>query len=299
MTIYSHPQYAASLAEFGSPFALRDCGGWILKRRIPGFEYHDAMGCYPLFACKDWSSLAGDIYELEGKLVSLSLVTDPFGDYSLDALKALFDVCFLFKQHYVTDLSQPLEKAVRRYYRVHARNALMKISIEQCDPPDKYLSEWIQLYSHLINRHHITGIRTFSEASFRVLLSIPGVEMFIASYNQEIIGAIIWLIDGEVGYAHLSAFSPLGYELGAPYALCWTTMQHYAKSLRWLDFGSGPGLSQKGDGLTIFKKGWTNEARPVYLCGKVLDKKRYEEISGVKGLSELNYFPAYRAEEFL
>ncbi|MFC2055317.1 hypothetical protein ACFLV7_13640, partial [Chloroflexota bacterium] len=105
MTGYGHPGYAQSLAEFGTPIELPRCGGWILERQIPGFLYRDAMGCYPLFCCKDWSRLHEDMDEIGSELVSLSLVTDSFGDYSMEALKDLFDVCFLYKQHCVTDLS--------------------------------------------------------------------------------------------------------------------------------------------------------------------------------------------------
>lgn len=298
MTGYKHPQYAFSLAEFGTPRELPQCGGWILERQIPNFPYRDGMGCYPIFACKDWAELGNDIHALEGKLVSLVLVTDPFGDHSLDQLESLFDVCFLFKQHYVTDLAQPIELSVRKRYRKYAQSALKELTVEHCDKPAKYLSEWVRLYKYLIARHHITGMQAFSEKSFQGLLSMPGIEMFIARHNREIVGADIWLVDGEVGYAHLSAISPLGYELRAPYALYWTALQNYAQTLRWLDHGGGAGLIQKEDSLTTFKRGWTNHTRPVYLCGKILDQKRYAEISRAKGLSDVNYFPAYRAGQY-
>ena len=81
MTGYLHADYARSLAEFGTPRELPRSGGWILERKIPGFNAYDAMGCYPLFCCKDWSRLQGDIAELQSELVSLSLVPDPFGDF--------------------------------------------------------------------------------------------------------------------------------------------------------------------------------------------------------------------------
>ncbi|MFC2055794.1 GNAT family N-acetyltransferase, partial [Chloroflexota bacterium] len=192
----------------------------------------------------------------------------------------------------------PIELSVRKRYRKYARSALKDLKVEYSNEPKKYLSEWVQLYRYLIERHHITGMRTFSETSFQVLFSIPGVEMFIVRRDREIIGADIWLVDGEVGYAHLSAISPFGYELRASYALYWVAMQHYARSLRWLDHGAGTGLTQKEDGLTTFKQGWANETRPVYFCGKVLNQKKYEEISRAKGFSGVTYFPAYRDGEY-
>jgi hypothetical protein len=298
MSGYSHPQYASSLAEFGTPHALRQSGGWILKRQIPEFPYQDGMGCYPLFTCKDWSELGNDIDELGGQLVSLSLVTDPFGDCSMETLKTIFDICFLFKHHYVTDLTQPIEQSVRKRYLKYARGALKDLSVEYCTQPERYLSEWVQLYKYLIDRHHIHGIQAFSEKSFQILLSMTGTEMFIARHNQEIVGADIWLVDGKVGYAHLSAISPAGYDLRAPYALYWTAIQNYAQSLSWLNHGGSAGLSQEKDGLAIFKQGWATGTMPVYFCGKVLDREKYEEISKTKGLSEAGYFPAYRKGEF-
>ncbi len=298
MAIYSHPLYALSLAEFGTPRELPQCGGWFLERQIPGFPYRDGMGCYPIFTCQDWSNLGNDIHELEGKLVSMAIVTDPFGDYSLEALKELFDVCFLFKQHYVTDLVQPIESSVRKRYRKYACRALNDLSIEHCTKPDTYLSEWVQLYKCLINRHTITGIQAFSQNSFQVLFSIPGVEMFIARKDQLIVGADLWLVDGDIGYAHLSAISPLGYELKAAYALYWAALQKYAQSLHWLNHGASAGLTQARDGLAIFKQGWATGTRPVYFCGRILDKEKYEEIMTAKSSTNINYFPAYRNREF-
>ncbi|RJP95080.1 MAG: hypothetical protein C4518_01940 [Desulfobacteraceae bacterium] len=296
---YSHPQYALSLAEFGTPHELPECGGWILERHIQGWPYSDAMGCYPLFVCRDWSKLGEDIQKLEGKLISLSLVTDPFADIAHDKLADIFNVCIKYKEHYIADLTEPIELFVRKNSLRFAKNALKDLIVDSCVNPKLFFSEWVILYNSLIKRHKILGIRAFSEQSFQKLFTVPGLEMFIARLGYEIVGAAIWLVQDNIGYGHLMAISPLGYDFNAAYALNWTAIQHFSKSLRWLDFGSGPGLSQKEDGLTAFKKGWTNKTLPVYLCGKVLDQKIYAEISGVKGLSVANYFPAYRSGEFL
>ena len=60
VTGYMHPGHAASLAEFGTPRELPRSGGWLLERAIPGAAARDAMGAYPLFACRDWTSLRAD-----------------------------------------------------------------------------------------------------------------------------------------------------------------------------------------------------------------------------------------------
>jgi hypothetical protein len=51
---------------------------------------------------------------------------------------------------------------------------------------------------------------------------------------------------------------------------------------------------QPDDGLRRFKKGWSTHTRQTYLATRVLDRRRYEELS--RGAGDANgYFPAYRA----
>jgi len=44
------------------------------------------MGPYPLFCCSDWSELAADLDELCDSVVSVVLVTDPFGEWTVEQL---------------------------------------------------------------------------------------------------------------------------------------------------------------------------------------------------------------------
>jgi len=110
VTGYLNRQYAESLDQVGIPRALPGAKGGFWKRSIAGFDYFDAMGCYPIFACQDWSSLKVDLEKIDERLVCLSLVTDPFGDYDEAYLRQCFpDVVIEFKQHFIVDLGRPLE----------------------------------------------------------------------------------------------------------------------------------------------------------------------------------------------
>lgn len=103
---YADPAYAASLTEVGEQLLLPRCGGSILVRPTPRFDYADAIGPYPLFACANWSGLADDLSELRDELVSVSLVADPFGAWTVEELRASFpDLMVPFKEHHVVDLS--------------------------------------------------------------------------------------------------------------------------------------------------------------------------------------------------
>ena len=150
LTGYAHPEYAHSLAEFGHPRELPRCGGWILERQIPGFPLKDGMGCYPLFACRDWSKLHEDLNDLEAELISIALVTDPFGDYDLGYLQRCFDIAKPFKEHFVADLRWPLNEIVSKHHRYYARKAQEHIKVELCTDARNCLEEWVQLYMVLM-----------------------------------------------------------------------------------------------------------------------------------------------------
>src|SRR5207253_711681 len=116
----------------------------------------DAMGCYPFFACAKWSRLIEDLDDLTTELVSVALVTDPFGDYDVALLKECFkDLVFPFKQHFVTDLSRAPDTFVNAHHRRNVRNGLRRLRIEKCEVPSTLLDDWTALYKTLIERHGI------------------------------------------------------------------------------------------------------------------------------------------------
>src|SRR5262249_11249110 len=159
-----------------------------LERTIPSSDFIDGMGCYPIFACPDWSALPIDLSQLGDRLVSLSLVTDPFATCSERDLTHWFDVVAPFKQHYVTDLRQPLGKSMPRRHRRNLAKALKLVQLEHCAQPLEKLDEWCRLYDHLAERHGIHGIRAFSRSAFEKQLAVPGLIMFRASEEGNTVG---------------------------------------------------------------------------------------------------------------
>jgi hypothetical protein len=297
---YTSPLYAESMAEFGTRRQLPACGGWVLERPIPRFPYRDAMGCYPLFTCQDWSQLHVDLEEMRDDLITLSLVTDPFGDYDQDYLQRCFkDVVIRFKEHFVVDLSRPMKENVSEHHRYYSRKALRTVRVEKCDEPAQYAKEWGTLYDTLIDRHNIAGLRAFSKEALGKQLYVPGMEMFRAVYDDETAGILLCVVQREICYAHLTSFTENGLRLGASYALLWSAIEHYSERLCWLDIGGAAGVVKNTkDGLDFFKRGWTTQTRPVYFCGRIFDRKKYDEIVLASGISSTDYFPAYRKGEF-
>ena len=300
LTGYNNPKYAESLSEWGTPRELIGCGGWILERSIPKSAYRDAMGCYPLFFCQDWSRLQNDLDDLGDELVSLVLVTDPFGNFDETYLQSCFkDVFVPFKDHYVINLKLPLNEIGGKHHRKHGRRALRKVQVEICQDPSQFVDTWMNLYDHLIKRHQIKGIRAFSRIAFSHQFNIPGTIILQAIYEDQIVGAQVYFSHNEFVYCHLGTSSELGYKVGAIYALDAYSIEFFKDKASWIDLGGGVGVSNNVlDGLSQYKKGWTNETRKTFLCGKILNQQKYSEIIEREKITPSDYFPVYRNGEY-
>jgi Acetyltransferase (GNAT) domain len=298
---YCHRQYAESFAEVGQPLELRNCGGWLLERHIPGSTLRDAMGCYPLFDCCNWPDLPLDLSGLAESLISVSLVVNPFADVAETDLRRWFDVVIPFKQHYVTDLRRPAADFIGGQHRRNLQRARRLVQVDACQTPLDLLDEWCDLYGHLAARHDISGLRAFSRTAFEKQLGVPGLTMFRALVDDEIVGLHLWYVHDRVAYGHLGATSTRGYEVMASYPLYWHAIEHFRERIDWLDLGGGAGISEGEslDGLKQFKAGWATGTRQAFLCGRVLQPETYDRLSADRTTSKTTYFPAYRAGEFV
>lgn len=303
LTGYLHPDYAASLAGFGTPRLLPRSRGWILERTVASTGDRDAMGCYPLFCCGRWASLEEDLAELEQTLVSVSLVADPFGAFDEATLRRTFpDLCRPFKEHLVADLTVPVVDRLPQHHVRNLRRSRRAVRAEVCLTPVRHLDDWTVLHAHLTERHGIRGVAAFSRPAFQLQLGVPGIVAFRATEGTTTVGMCLWYVQGEVGYYHLGAYSARGYELRASYALFATALEHFRStgSVRYAGLGAGAGLSETpDDGLSRFKRGWATGTWTAYLCGRVLDRKRYETLAGSRGDGTVSHFPAYRRGEFV
>lgn len=292
---YRHPDYAAALSDFGLPLRLPASQGSLLVRTIAGGPHRDAMGPYPLFACEDWSRLPADLEALSGELVSVALVTDPFGGWTLEQLDVAFpDRREAFKQHFVVELApDPLARVSAHHQRFAARGQ-RKVAVDHVGTPATLLEDWLTLYGALVARHQIAGVAAFSRASFERQLRVPGLVAFRAHEAGAVAGAALWYVDAEVAYWHLAAYSARGYKLDASYALLAAALEHFAATgVRWASLGAGAGLDDDAaDGLSRFKAGWATETRTAHFCGRILDHDRYRTLSR----APTSFFPAYRAD---
>ncbi len=272
MTGYLHPLYAKSLSEFGTPVELPQCGGWLLERRIPNSDLKDAIGCYPLFCCADWTKLPADIQKIKDRYVTISVTPDPFAPITAADLSQYFQLVHPFKKHFVIDISDSTDGHINRHHRYYARKALKQMQVRLVEDPKAALDGWV-----------------------------PGLVAFQASRNGKTIGMHLWYIQSGVAYSHLGASDQEGYSLGAAYALHWSAItefkQHHAGAVRWIDLGAGAGMEETArDGLSRFKHGWATGEKVKYFCGSVCNWANYQLLTGTDQITS-GYFPLYRIGE--
>lgn len=301
MTGYLHTEYAASFSEYGRPRGLPRSGGWILERPIPDSGDRDAIGCYPLFACRDWSKLNLDLADLRPGLVSLTVVADPFGRYRPEHLKQAFpDLTIPFKQHYVLDLRRGTEP-VSAHHKRSVRKALKTFEIDVLSDPGEFVEEFLPLYRTVVEKHGVVGIRAFSGPALHRQFRTPGIVVLAARLDDRAVAAISYFLQPEqdVVFGHVLGYTGEAYRRGALYALYWTAITHFAPRVRWCDIGGvAGGEDLHRSPLAAFKRGWTRETRTAYLCGRIFDRDKYERLRMTRA-KVTGYFPAYRSGELL
>ena len=297
---YSGSGYANSLAEFGQPQKLAQSGGWLLKRRIPNSTAPDSMGCYPMFACNNWLSLADDLDALEGELVSVAIVADPLGNHTPELLAQAFpDVARPFKEHLLIDFSADWRGAIDKHHVRNIRFAQKRVVVERVVDSSTALGDWTRLYDCLIARHEIKGLTAFSHQHFDQLLRLPDIRAYCATVNGQTAGMLLWMLQGDAAYYHLGAYDEAGYTAKASYALFDYTLNELAtEGFRWVNLGGVAGAGGGVSGLSRFKEGWSNSRKPAYFCGRIINRAVYDELVARLHPATTNYFPAYRAGEF-
>lgn len=295
---YASEAYARALSFVGEPLHLPACGGWVLRRPIAGTPYFDAMGPYPIFACRDWSRLGEDLAALKRSgLVSLTLVADPFAPLVATGVSECFDLARPFKRHFVARLGGDVEQIATPHHLRNARRGLRRVEVERVADPLRHLDEWVELYQELVLRKGTGDMRVFGRDSFRQQLAMDDLVMLRASGDGCSVGFQLFVRQADDAYFHLAAYSNEGYRCDAPHALSRSAIEHLSPQVGRIDWGGGLGSGvDAGDGLARFKAGWANDSADSWLLGATLDAGRYARLS--RTVPATQYFPAYRHGEF-
>lgn len=290
----NRPLYATTAYARAFGLQVLDVEEWntaILVRPIPGTEWEDALGCYPLAVIDPNADLQGGLnYLRTSNLVSVGLVANPLVGPSPEQLEKVFSVCRRFKTHYVIDR----ELGAVRHSPTHRRwmrKAARECEIELVRLRD-HLADWLRLYDAIIMRHQIDDIQKFGTGYFGSLAQMPEVEALAATINGRIVAMALWIRSAEAVYYHLGASDRDGYRTQAMYGI-FAAANDYFCDHRLIHLGGAAGISaERHDGLARFKAGFANRELLAYFCGACLDDQRYFALA--RDQPPTAFFPAYR-----
>lgn len=291
---YLSEAYAHTFTDRGSPTVLQRSGGWVVLRPTPDdSEHRDAMGLYPLLACRNWDGLPEDLSELDEGVVSVVAVVDPLGAHTPKILAAAFpDLVRPFKRHFVVDRDRP-RPPLPTNHRRNLKRAARVLEVEIGATPAQASADWVRLYGALTHRHGIEGAANFSAAALESHLRVPGARIVRALRGEETVAMQVWFVHGATAYYHLGASNEQGYVHRASFALFEAAIRDLEPGVRRLDLGGGPGAKDQGDGgLVRFKRPWANEERTAMLCGRVAMPDVYARLAQGRPTT---FFPAYRS----
>lgn len=298
---YSSPAYGTSFASFGTPVTLPRSG--IQMALCPVTDgLSDFHGVYPFVTARDWTAVKGDLKDWAGRAVAAVFVTNPFADQDVASsdLEPFLDVMRVFKTHYVVQLGGNWRETTRKTTRQYARRGLAthEMSIRPASARD--MPEFWSHYSTLIDRHRLQGMQAMSPAMIEAQLAVPGAYIARALGTEGSVACMILYGEDGVLYPHLIGISREGYRAFASYAIIQFTLDWAEDNgFACVNLGGVAGATADAkDGLATFKRGWANQSRSTYLCGKILDEGKYRALLSDDTRGSC-FFPAYRLQHKL
>ena len=203
----------------------------------------------------------------------------------------MFGLCIPFKTHLLVDYGREIE--FTKHHRGQGAPRAGKGG-DQGRALADHIDAWGGLYDNLIDRHEIGGLSAFSRAAFARLAEVDGLTAVAAFADGEMVSMHLWVANPatRIGYSLLAATSAQGYRLSAAYAVNDVSLRELA-GLACVNLGGGAGLQAEEDGLTYFKRGFSNAEAQAYFCAAILDEARYAALSGGPARPAIP-FPAYR-----
>ncbi len=300
MSFYNSTEYCGCLVDFGTPLLLHEEVGSLLRRRIPGTSREDLVYPYPMFRISDEDALLESLKsDGAGGMVSATIVTDPLTGFIPSADR--WDVAIRWKTHLMVDNSLASANLFPEKVCYYSRRASEKFGFEVGFVQEERLAlldDWMRLWSILVERHGLAGLKALSAGYFQGLFALDGVLLAVLRDGEGIHAIHIWIVDGPDAYSHLHASDARAYDCSANYRL-------YSEELKWLAetgcrrclLGSASGSGGE-DGLFRFKKQFSNSTAENHLLGLVIDRAAYAELTG-SPVHDGGYFPAYRRGELL
>lgn len=294
---YLSPKYGQTFRELGEIITLPHSNIQLIKRDITN-NLFDLVGVYPLTMCRDWSKLAEDFNFIhETGAVSVVFVADPFETENVQNVLSDWSLCGRLKTQFVVDLHRDWRSERSKNVRNYTRRGLRIQRVEVVESNRSFAAEFWALYENTINRRNVFGIQRLSQGIVADQLEIDGAVLVVARDENAMTGAMLSYDHGLTANAHLIFLSGRAYEAQTSYALIYATLVALEeRGCRFVNLGGPAGLNDDpSDGLFQFKSRWANDRRISLLCGEILAPEAYNALLEAMGLTEADFFPAYRS----
>ena len=157
--------------------------------------------------------------------------------------------------------------------------------------------EFRKIYNLTMDKDKAEEYYYFEEAFYRSILEdLPfNAQVFYAEKEGTVIAAsIIFAANGRMNY-HLSG-SLREYSSLAPTNLLLYKAALWGNANGYRTFYLGGGVGSGEDSLFKFKRAfYKGDLNRFYIGKRIIDQHKYDELVGMRGPTESNYFPKYRA----
>jgi hypothetical protein len=201
-------------------------------------------------------------------LLNNHLISDSFLDVVYNRNVVFVDLCSEKKE-----VIQGIKASTRRNIKKGERNLEIKILQKNFN-----INEFINIYSHTMQRVKSDNYLYFNEKYFRDLFELDNVICFEAYYNGKLAGAAISFIYGDYLHYHLGA-SYDEFLIYRPNDFIFYNMILYGleKKCRRLFFGGGTS-GNSNDSLLRYKSNFSPNIVPFYIGKKIYNESIYNEI---------------------
>ena len=283
-------------AAFGKCLHLENANGWVCQRDITSDGLYDYVSPYPMFAETQFDRIALDFDFLsEQGAVSLTLRTDALSEKDVIKTKADWDWFKAFKTHHICDLNTPWRNTAHRNAIRYDRQARKQFDYSIVNSPVEYAAGLLRLNSVILQRTRGTADKAMTQTMMEELLSLTGCRLVKAQDKTGIQALGLFMISQENAYAYLLGCTNEARDEHVISGLYGYALDTLANDVRYVDFGSSPGIiDDKDHRVAKFKSLWSNQTAKSYICGKVLRPDIYAHLVKTSPATHSNFFPQYK-----
>lgn len=196
------------------------------------------------------------------------------------------------------DLAQSEEdlwKNIDKRQRYSIRQAEKSGVIIETDKDFKYLDDFKKLYRQTILRNNAAKFLLFSDDFFDSLLKSfkERIILLIAKLQDKVISAALFIVNDDNAYYFLSGADKDFFRHSPNHLLLHKAIGLIkGKNKRYFNLGGG---MKKGDGVFLFKSGFSKSLAPYFVGKKIHNQELYEKLNKLANVeNDVDFFPKYR-----